>query len=204
MPSYKSPISPHLMSFHHPLCSMVGEDSSTFQFIPSSSLLKPIFKVWKSDEPQNQLNLTICLLDNEAEPYLISEAILHPKWVPQIGNHFPLHLHCVTKQPIDLLETILLHDQLSKLPICLWLGIIHNLAVSILFGTLVIYSYIRGIFTGKSKIIPWHFTPAQLLQEQSNMHPTSWFSSPSSHVQHARSKWPNNLAFHVILKPRFW
>lgn len=62
-----------------------------------------------------------------------------------------------------MIETVLRYVQVGSLYVKVWHGIIDSFAVNIILGTPFIDWYIREIFSGERRMVPWHSSPVSIL-----------------------------------------
>lgn len=108
------------------------------------------------------------LLDTGAKCNLINVGLLHKERTGSIKNiNFP-RLCTATKEPIQLYGTILPHIQIGGLPTPICFGISSYLSVSWLLGTTFVDCFLRGIFPGEPKVLPWLSKPKTFLASYHN------------------------------------
>lgn len=66
-------------------------------------------------------------------------------------------------QPLRLEELILLYLCHGELNSQIWFGVEPTLVVEILLGSVLIGSFIRGIFLPERKVVLWHSQPVTIL-----------------------------------------
>lgn len=84
----------------------------------------------------------------------VNELLILTKWKHPIHRRKMLNQQFATQQPLDINDKILFHIHTGALSIQVWFGIVPNLALDLLLGTLFIDCFIGSIFPYKQKFVP--------------------------------------------------
>lgn len=104
-------------------------------------------------------------------------------------------LHTATNQAITIEDAIPLHICIGNIHVCVWFGIVENLAVDVLVETSFIKGSVRSIFLAEGKVVPrslhavaiikTHRTAVQsILNVENDRSHNAFNQSKSHHVPH--------------------
>lgn len=143
-----------------------------------------------------------CLLDTEAELNLASKKLVSFQWSNCIKRGNTPRLRTAAQEPLYMEGTILLHNRLGDLWIRVWFGIVDNLVIDILFGTLFIDRFICRIFPAEGKVVPWHAYSKALHANTPRSKKNTSSELSVSVLTDGTSKHPNNTDTNPILVRR--
>lgn len=97
----------------------------------------------------------LCLLDTRFR-LSFGSVLLHPlEWNLRIHCEKLLNLRTAPLHPSHINIKILIHVWFGALCVQIWLRIVSNLAVDVLFGTSFINRFFRQVFSSEPKVVHW-------------------------------------------------
>lgn len=82
----------------------------------------------------HKMTLVEGLIGTGAGPYFVSESLLHPTWRSRIKHRNFVLLESANKQLVNSEKMILLQLPNGNLRVCVWFGVVGNLAADLLLA----------------------------------------------------------------------
>lgn len=119
----------------------------------------PAIKVGLSSKEVRPID---CVLGSGGGPVLIRGDVLSDEWLPAVNSEQRLQLRSATNHKLTTVGTITLHMRMGEVRVRVFFGAVYQLAVPNLLGTELNDKYVRAIFPGESKILPYNSERAHI------------------------------------------